>query len=314
MAQLSSAATNPKPTVPQSLAAYVREWRYDGKGLVLCFLVMYLGWIALAGGLEPSANISVGSIVAATASATCILLAAFLVNDAADRDIDLVVHPERPIPRGLSSWQHIYVVGLFLLVVGIALGLLVNTRFAISLSLLAILVLLHYGYLKKHYPIPCSSELVSPAVSALFPLSAFMVAPDFDISVLLAVMAFIYFADLAHDLIGGVHDAEGDKRLNVRTFAIDIGDRVAMIISAISFILCLIAGSLLYILAGLGWIYLAAFTILSAIALFYYARLFIVSGTDLKPALHKANHFGGVYFFVVSASILPDHILARLLG
>lgn len=303
-----------RPTFSQSIAAYFRLWRYEARGLVLCFLLMYLGWIALAGGFEPSAGATAGGIAAATAAATCLLLSAFLINDAADRDIDRLVHPERPIPQGRSAWQHVYGFGAFLLAAGVGLGTLVNARFAAAAALLAVLLALHYGYLKRRLPLPCSSELIAPLVSALFPLTAFAAVPQLRLDVLLAVMTFIYFADLAHDILGGIHDREGDRRQNVRTFALAVGNAAAARISAASFLVCVAAGWMVYVLGPLGWLYLATFGVFTLVALYHYGRVFLADETALAGAAGQANHFGGIYFFVVSGSILPDYAISRWLG
>lgn len=300
------------PSFFQSVDAYFRLWRYEGKALVGCFIVMYLGWIALAGGFEqPDAFVMAGL---ATAGATCIVIAVFLINDAADRDIDRVVHPERPIPQGRSARHHICAFGAALLAAGVALGLLVNARFTLIVALLAGLTALHYGYLKRRLRIACSSELITPLMSVLFPLSAFALTPRFRLDVLFPVLAFIYFADLAHDLLGGVHDQEGDRRQNVRTFALAVGDRPTVWISLASFLLAAVSGVLVYERGRLGWIYLATFAILSVLMAYHYVRLLLARGESLRERAGKANHFGGFYFFVVSGAILPDYLSRQLIG
>jgi 4-hydroxybenzoate polyprenyltransferase len=302
-----------QPNFFASVIAYFRLWRYESKGVVLCFISMYLGWIALAGGLERPLDDAL-RIVAATAAGTAILLAIFLINDAADREIDRIVHPERPIPQGRSAWQHIYGLGLFLLAAGVALALVVGGRFPLAIGALALLAALHYGYLKHRLTIPCSSELITPAMSALFPISAFAIAAQPPAAVLLAVAAFIYFADLGQDMLGGVHDQEGDRRQNVRTFALAIGARATLLLSLASFVLSLVAGWLVYAWAALGWLYLAVFAALAIVMASHYARLLRAGDSELPLLAGKANHFGGFYFFIASAAILPDYLLRRLFG
>jgi 4-hydroxybenzoate polyprenyltransferase len=296
-----------QPSFVQSVIAYFRRWRYDAGGVVLCFLAMYLGWIGLAGGF--SVLDAVSAVGFATASATCILLAIFLINDAADRDIDRLVHPERPIPLGLSNWKHIYLTGIILAAMALVLAAFVNLGFLQAVALQISLVLLYYSYFKRHLAIPASSELIAPLISAMFPITAFTVAPAFRGDLLLAVVCFIYFADLAQDILGGIHDEAGDRQYNVRTFAVAISGTTARWISAMLFLLAVAAGFAVAIHGQLGWVYLASFGILTALMLQQYVRVSRAGRDTLPAAAGAANHLGGLYFFVISASILPDLLI-----
>src|SRR5262245_53051698 len=86
-------------TLRRRLVTYFLHWRYNLFSRMTCFTSRYLGWLALSGTLLRDAAFSV---VRATAAAACVLIATFLINDSADRDIDKIAHPERPIPRGLA--------------------------------------------------------------------------------------------------------------------------------------------------------------------------------------------------------------------
>jgi 4-hydroxybenzoate polyprenyltransferase len=297
-----------QPSFVRSIFAYFRGWRYEAKGVVLCFLSMYLGWIMLAGG-----SASAMAATAATLAATCNLLAIFLINDAADRDIDCVVHPDRPIPRGDSDWKHVYAFGVFLLLAAAAFAFLVNVQFFAASLLMMLSTVLYYGYFKRRLRL-LFSDLVMPMISALFPLTAFCVAAEWRLDLAMAVIAFIYFADVAHDLVGGIHDREGDRQHNIRTVAITFGDRSALLISGGSFLAALAAGAMVYVLGRLGWLYLAVFAAFSAVMLHQYLRLLSTRRDSLCEAAEKANHLGGLYFFVVSGAILPDILLRRWLG
>lgn len=293
------------PTPAQSIGAYFRNWRYQSSAIVVCFLSMYLGWIALAGGFAPGR----AAIATAAASTLCMVLAIFLINDAADRDIDSIVHPERPIPRGLSNWKHIYGAGIGLIVVALVLAALLGLRFFAAVALLASLAMLYYLYFKRFLPLPGASELIAPMISALFPVTAFAVATEVHGALLLAVAAFIYFADLAQDLLGGIHDEAGDRRYHVRTFAIACGASTTRWISAAAFVVAVAAGLAVLVRGQLGWIYLVTFALLSIVMLRQYLHVLRADAASLPRIAGHANHLGGAFYFVVSASILPDVLL-----
>lgn len=306
------AAPDYKPTFFASVVAYFRLWRYHANALIACFISMYLGWFLLAGGFhQPHAA---ARAVAATLAATCLLLATFLINDAADRDIDRIVHPERPIPRRLAAPTHIFLFGAILLVVGAGLALIVSLRFVAVVALLAVLLASYYGFFKRRLRFPFFSDIVTPVMSTLFPISAFAASPQFPVDVMLTVVSFIYLADLAHDLIGGVHDREGDRQHNVNTLALAIGSRLTLLISFAAFLLSVAAGWLVYVRGELGWLYLTTLGIMSAAMLYHYARSLRADDRDVAQVAGKTNHVGGFYFFIVSGAILPDYLIRQWLG
>lgn len=275
---------------------------------------MYLGWIGLGENFRQFRQIDLTRIGFGWVASVTVLLAMFLINDAADREIDKTVHPERPIPRGLSNWRHIYFLGCVFLLSGILFSLAVSQRCVEVAVAMAVLGIAHYGYTKNSLRIPGSSEVITPIMSALFPLYAFSVFELSDWRVIICSVMFIYFADFAQDLLGGIHDEEGDRRGNVRTFAIGFGSKTTLFVSVFSFLLANFAGLLLYRISSLGSTYLLVFLLLTFFMLAQYGRLFrIQNGADLRAAAGKVNHLGGGYFFLVSGSTFLDFIV-RWLG
>jgi 4-hydroxybenzoate polyprenyltransferase len=308
---LKARPPRPQPRFFESLINYFRGWRYDAAGVLVCFAAMYFGWLMLADPLFLTLRLR--DAASSLCAATSLVLAIFLINDAADRDIDALVHPDRPIPRGTADWRHVYGFGVALLALSITLAALLGTRYLIAIAATVVLVLIYYTSLKRHSPIPCASELIAPLISAMFPFTAFALAPNPRIDIALTIASFIYFADMAQDLLGGIHDESGDRRCNVRTFAVTIGADATSKLSAIAFALSLLSGAALWWLAGLGWIYAITFIALSLAMLREYLAV-LTADADLRARASRANHLGGVYYFVVSASLLPDELLRRSLA
>lgn len=309
---LPKSATVEQPGFFRSIAGYFRGWRYRSQSVLLCFAAMYLGWIMLA---DPHAIATRPLDVAiALIAATALVIAIFLINDAADRDIDAIVHPERPIPRGEAHWRHVYGFGIGLIALGMVLASTLSLQYLAATSIEVALVLSYYGYFKRSAAFPAASELVAPMIGATLPLSAFafIAAPPRDL--LLISMAFVYLADMAQDLLGGIHDEAGDRRFHVRTFTVSFGAHAARIVSVTAFAAALVAGSVLWWRGGLGWIYAAVFVTLSAVMLVQYARVFTADGATLETRAGRANHLGGAYYFVVSAALFPDALLRAWLA
>jgi 4-hydroxybenzoate polyprenyltransferase len=289
--------------------AYFRTWRYGLTEILVLFTFMYFGWVATGGGLTGLDARAVRKVILGWAAATATLMAVFLVNDAADSDIDRVVHPERAIPQGRSAPGHIYAFGLGLLVLAVAASFAINRRSVLVAGAMAVMAVVHYGYAKRRLSIPCSSELITPIMSALFPLYALSVAENHDLRITVFLMGFIYLADLAQDMLGGIHDQPGDRMHNVRTFAIALGGRPTLYLSLAFFLGAVLYGVLLYIRGPLGVTYFAALTGLTVFMLYRYLRLFRANSAALPAEAKTANHLAGGYFFLVSASTFVDFIV-----
>ena len=304
-------------TYPESLLNYFRGWRYPFFGTIFLYLLMVLGWVGLGGGLrEP---LAVRHVALGAFAATLLLFGIFLLNDAADRHVDARVHPDRPIPRGLSSWQHVAGTAIGLLVAACVVSAFVNPRslaVAVGMTLYA---LTFYGWAKGGLDVPGSSEVLTPVVSALFPLYALSVADCTDLRVIGGVVGYIYLADFSQDLLGGIHDQAGDRVGNVRTFALAIGPRATLVVSFVGFLLATAAGASLYLGGQLGIVYAVVLASVTTVMLVLYVRLFRAArGRDaedrlLLQAADRANHLAGMFFFIVSAATFLDQLARGLL-
>ncbi|MDB4996441.1 MAG: geranylgeranylglycerol-phosphate geranylgeranyltransferase [Myxococcaceae bacterium] len=305
------------PTFTQSLIAYFRGWRYPFFGTVFLYLLMFLGWVAVGGGLGSSAlHIGLGAF-----AATSLLFGIFLINDAADRHVDARVHPDRPIPRGLASWKHIYITAVALLVTACAVSALVNVRSLAVAIAMTVYALFFYGWAKGGLDVPGSSEILTPIVSALFPLYALQVAECNDLRVVAGVVGYIYLADFSQDLLGGIHDQAGDRVGNVRTFALAIGPRPTLVVSLFGFLVATSFSVSLFLLGSLGVVYVAIVLGVTVTMFVLYARLFgaarAASGAEdpeLLGRADRANHLAGMFFFIVSAATFLDHVSRRFLA
>lgn len=305
-------------TYPESLRNYFRGWRYPFFGTIFLYLLMVLGWVGLGGGLgEPIAMRHVGL---GAFAATLLLFGIFLLNDAADRHVDARVHPDRPIPRGLSSWQHVAGTAVGLLFAACVVSAFVNPRSLVVAVGMALYALIFYGWAKGGLAVPGSSEVLTPVVSALFPLYALSIADCTDLHIIGGVVGYIYLADFSQDLLGGIHDQAGDRVGNVRTFALAVGPRATLVVSFVFYLLATAVGASLYVGGQTGIVYALVLAGVTAVMLVLYARLFrLARGKDAEdPALlaaaDRANHLAGMFFFIVSAATFLDYLARRLGG
>jgi 4-hydroxybenzoate polyprenyltransferase len=286
-----------KRTYPESLINYFRGWRYPFFGTIFLYLLMVLGWVGLGGGLADLGCASLTHVGLGAIGATFLLFGIFLLNDAADRHVDARVHPDRPIPMGLSAWQHVAATAVGLLFAACIVSAFVNPlSLAVALAM-TIYALFFYGWAKGGLNVPGSRD---PLIFA-------------------GVVGYIYLADFSQDLLGGIHDQAGDRVGNVRTFALAIGPSRTLVVSLGCFVLATSAAASLYLEGHLGPVYalvLAGVTVTMAVL---YTRLFRAArgknadDPALLIAADRANHLAGMFFFIVSAATFLDHVARRLL-
>jgi 4-hydroxybenzoate polyprenyltransferase len=280
---------------------------------------MVLGWVGLGGGLADLGCASLGHVAKGALGATLLLFGIFLLNDAADRHVDARVHPERPIPMGLSAWQHVAATAVGLLFAACLVSAFVNPASLAVAAGMTVYALFFYGWAKGGLDVPGSSEVLTPVVSALFPLYALSVAGCRDPRIFAGVIGYIYLADFSQDLLGGIHDQAGDRIGNVRTFALAIGPSRTLVVSLACFVLATSAGASLYVEGHLGVVYALVLAGVTATMIVLYTRLFRAargkSADDpaLLVAADRTNHLAGMFFFIVSAATFLDHVARRLL-
>ncbi|MEO7113292.1 MAG: UbiA family prenyltransferase, partial [Polyangiaceae bacterium] len=141
MEQAHSLEMNADRSYAESIINYFRGWRYPFFGTIFIYVLMVLGWVGLGGGLEDLSTPALRHVALGVLAATLLLFGIFLINDAADRDVDARVHPERPIPQGKSSWKHIMATAVALMLLACFVSSFVNRQ-----SLLVAVAMTSYAF------------------------------------------------------------------------------------------------------------------------------------------------------------------------
>jgi geranylgeranylglycerol-phosphate geranylgeranyltransferase len=256
-------------------------------------------------------------------------------NDITDADIDSIVHPDRPIPSGRISSIKFFVIAVFFSATTFIFSYLVNFWCLILVSATAFFVTFHNFYLKKFLKIPAYSEIFTPlqwVIVAIFGYLAIWTAMpqstefviimpifepistsiyEFQNMFLLAV--FIYFADNAHDLIEGICDAEGDRKIGVRTYATSFGEGNAARISFAMFFLSGILGILLFIRTTLTLIFLFPFLLIWLNIMYQSYKLLKVKNYEIKKLGAIVGRKGFNYFLITFDLIFIDIVIQLIL-
>jgi len=252
-------------------------------------------------------------------------------NDITDADIDSVAHPDRPIPSGRISSNKFFAIALFFSATTFIFSFLVSFWCFILVGFAALFVAFHDKYLKKIVKIPAYSEIFTPiqwVVVAIFGYLAIWTAIPQNSSIILNMpifenistniyeiqnmilfVIFIYFADNAHDLPEGIHDAKGDRKLGVRTYATSFGEKNAARISFAMFLVSGLLGIILYFRTILSPIFLIPFLAIWLYTMYYSYKLLKTDVKDMGDLSSIVGRKGFNYFLFAFDLIFIDLVV-----
>jgi len=172
-------------------------------------------------------------------------------NDYADREIDKINAPNRPIPSGEISERIAIVYGLFLMFLGLFFSLLINIQCFIFALVTACIALLYDFYLKRTGFIGNLTVSYSSIVPFIF--GGLAISGNIDILLSLFIL-MAFFSLIGREVTKGMVDIRGDRIKNIRTLALTIGLRRSAIVASFFYLLA-VALSPIPIILGIVNIY-----------------------------------------------------------
>jgi len=146
-------------------------------------------------------------------------------NDYFDIDVDRIKHPEWPIPSGAVSKQEAAIYGLLLYITCLILAAFANIYCLIA-SLLAITLATLYGYLGKLKRKGLFRNFCFGLAVATCILIGSTVGENTSLLVI-AVMAVVTLIYTGDNIIGRYPDIEIDRKMDICTLPIQIGEKLA---------------------------------------------------------------------------------------
>ncbi|MCD6276236.1 MAG: UbiA family prenyltransferase [Thermoplasmata archaeon] len=187
-----------------------------------------------------------------------------VLNDYFDREVDLINHPERPIPSGKIKPKSALIYGSVLLAIGIIFSFFINIL-AVIIAIVAVFLILSYEYsLKKMGFI--GNIVISTLVGMLFVFGG-AVFGNIYFTLIFAFMAFS--SNLGREIVKDIEDMEGD--VDRITLPMKIGKKLAGLSASIFFIIAVVLSPLPYLLGFFGISYLIA--VLISDIVFIYAAI-----------------------------------------
>ena len=246
------------------------------KGLIALLRLPY--WL-MTGGLSlltafaiTKELLSPETILLVFFSMAFITSAGFALNDYYDRESDAVIKPKRPIPSGALNLRQVIVVSAVLFTLGLILALLINW---VSFVILLIdsLVLIAYSALVKRWSGFAANMLVGLLVGTAFLYGEATVSGA--VSLVSLSLYPIFLGTVGGNILRDVLSLEGDSRVGYQTLPQKIGNRGAVSVAAIFFVITAVLAPLPYFLRYFGQYYVAL--ILAWGILLIYASIRLVA-------------------------------------
>ena len=274
---------------------FISKWRDLPAYELISYVIMYSSVPMLAYGIQPY-NFEIFKIIILTILTMYSgFFAALIWNDITDIDIDAIAHPNRALPSGIIKAKKFFGIALFFSALTFIFAILISVWCLIIVGAAALFVAFHDKYLKRIVKFPAYSEIFNPfqwIVVAIFGFIAVWTAlPQSSeisfnilffgnistsskaIQTMILLLIFIYFADNAHDIAEGIHDAEADRKYKVKTYATTFGMEKAARISILMFVISGVIGIFLFLQSILSPIFLCLFLLLFVYTLFYPIKL-----------------------------------------
>jgi len=214
------------------------------------------------------------------------------LNDYIDRDIDVVSHPERPLPAGEIRPRNALYASAFAFVLSIASSLLLREMVSVAAVILACALMLSYElFLKKRGFV--GNVTIAVLTGMLFMLGGAVVL-NIDAVVIAAAMAVL--VSVGREVAKDIEDMGGDR--GRKTLPMSIGVRNACIVGS----LFLVAGPILsvwpIIAKTFGPLY---WLIFAADAIFIYASYIIFKDARKAQKLCKYAMLAALAAFILGA-------------
>ena len=315
---------------------FVAHWRSLPPYELIGYVFMFAAVTVFAYGIQAYTLTVVKLVVLTVATLYVAYFAALIWNDITDQDIDVIVHPGRPLPVGQISPRRFFAFALLLSVLTFLFSVLISLWCFILVGATAVFVAVHDKYLKRMIHIPAYSEIFTPVQWLTMPLLGFFAVwtalpPTGDINLSVPVVGYIsiqksqilpmilllfftYFVDDAHDVAEGIHDVEGDRRIGVKTYATSFGDRTAAKISFAMYVFSGVLGILLFYYTLLSWVFLVLFLCVWIYTL-RYAYMLMKTKDDLqRKTLGRLVGQKGFDFLIASYVLIFFDVLLQLVN
>ncbi|MFH1680445.1 MAG: UbiA family prenyltransferase [Candidatus Eisenbacteria bacterium] len=264
--------------------------------LLILAAAMLLAYLLAGGGRDVSA------LVPGAAGAVLLVASFYVWNDIADRRVDRVNRPDRPIPSGAVSVRAACAFAALLFCGAFAAGAASGGTTAAVLGVWAVLLAAYEGVLKRT-GLP-GNLLVSAVASSALLLGAHLGG---SLAAGLAPALFAFFLHLGREIVKDIADAPGDLEGSRRTLAVAFGDRKALAFSALPLALLVLLSPVPFFLGIYGVLYLVI--VLVAVDLLLAVALALCFRRPDRSNLGRLSHLLKGQMVIGMAAMLAGRFL-----
>ena len=152
------------------------------------------------------------------------------LNDYVDRDIDIVSHPNRPVPSGKMKAEHALYAGCSMLALSVALSIYFWDAISIAIVIVACALMVSYELFLKQRGL-VGNVTIAVLTGMIFMLGGAVVG-NVEGTFILAGMAIL--VNIGREITKDIEDMEGD--IGRSTLPMKIGKKNAGIVAAVFFI------------------------------------------------------------------------------
>ncbi|HXZ98696.1 MAG TPA: heme o synthase [Candidatus Acidoferrum sp.] len=244
------------------------------------------------------------------ASLTAIIMATAGCNTVTcyiDRDIDAIMRrtSNRPIPTGrIAPPERALVWGLFLIAIGLLLGLWINIV-SFTILFLGVLdnVVVYSLLLKRRNPVNIILGGFSGGLPAMFGWSTVTGTVNV-LSILLAGLVVLWIPSHIWSL--AIFSREDYARAGVPMLPVVMEEKAALRCIVATVILMIPFSLLVYWVGGFGWIYAVSASVLGTIMLLLNVYLFV---RPTRENAYRAFKISSPYLFLIFLSMVIDRVL-----
>jgi geranylgeranylglycerol-phosphate geranylgeranyltransferase len=201
--------------------------------------------------------------------------AGFALNDYFDRESDAVIKPKRPIPSGALNLKQVIIISVVFLISGLILALLINWL-SFAILLVDSLVLVVYSALVKRWSGFAANMVVGLLVGTAFLYGEATITGT--ISLVSLSLYPIFLGTVGGNILRDILSSEGDSRVGYPTLPQKVGNRGAVSVAVIFFVVTAVLAPLPYFLGYFGQYYM--FLILSWGILLIYASIRLMASSS----------------------------------
>jgi geranylgeranylglycerol-phosphate geranylgeranyltransferase len=172
------------------------------------------------------------NVISAAVVAFFFMASGNILNDYFDREVDLINHPDRPIPKGEIDPENALNTAILIFIAIVLLSFFINS-YSFIITIIALILMISYEITLKNRGLT-GNLTISALVALLFLLGGASVN-NYESVIILALLAF--FATLSREIVKDIEDIEGDVTRN--TLPKRIGIKNAGIIGSISLIIAI---------------------------------------------------------------------------